>query len=543
MAVIQISRIQLRRGAIGTDTLPQLASGELGWAIDNQELYIGNGAVAEGAPAVGNTRILTETDLFSSLSLTTPYTLHGHSTTLDTGPNGNFETIRTIQNKLDDNVTVFDFGAEVNTTATTSAIPFQQAIDELYLNSGKNNFPLRFPAGTYYVTATTYIPANATLVGDGIDKTIIVSMGTGTNATIFHTHGGTASVRTTGLSIQSSDQPTNISISGFTFQYSTATSIVQSAPLFIVDGTLEGTISNCKFIGSYVKGDVTTSTYVGIQLDGNLTNKFKIKDSQFESLVYPITSNYDVTNIDITNNNFKTLYQGVTFATHLTGTSPKQFGPMNVKIQNNIFENIEREGIYAASNTATVTAIQSTNNIFKLTVATTDTGTAVTPIITFGSLGNSSINDQFDRFDFNQTTLGLTKKQLPVVDGAAKFELNYVKSITMPTSASTQTLFCVPYSASTHITIDYVLNKTGLVRSGVLTVFGGKYGSIFETSWKDDFNYIGGDSNAGYVEFSAQIVNAVTGSSDPYNDSLLIQYKNPSGAGTGTCVASLTAIW
>ena len=64
MAVIQISRIQVRRGRANSGTgFPQLASGELGWAVDTQELYIGNGSVAEGAPAVGNTRLLTVKDL------------------------------------------------------------------------------------------------------------------------------------------------------------------------------------------------------------------------------------------------------------------------------------------------------------------------------------------------------------------------------------------------------------------------------------------------------------------------------------------------
>ena len=61
MAVIQISKIQLRRGLKGTG-IPQLSSAELAWAIDTQELYIGNGSLAEGAPFVGNTKILTEND-------------------------------------------------------------------------------------------------------------------------------------------------------------------------------------------------------------------------------------------------------------------------------------------------------------------------------------------------------------------------------------------------------------------------------------------------------------------------------------------------
>jgi hypothetical protein len=63
MAVVQISRIQVRRGQKNTGTgLPQLASGELAWAVDTQELFIGNGSVSEGAPYVGNSKILTTND-------------------------------------------------------------------------------------------------------------------------------------------------------------------------------------------------------------------------------------------------------------------------------------------------------------------------------------------------------------------------------------------------------------------------------------------------------------------------------------------------
>jgi len=64
MAVYQISRIQVRRGQANQGTgIPQLASGEMAWAVDTQQLYIGNGAVSEGAPGVGNTRLLTLNDL------------------------------------------------------------------------------------------------------------------------------------------------------------------------------------------------------------------------------------------------------------------------------------------------------------------------------------------------------------------------------------------------------------------------------------------------------------------------------------------------
>ena len=58
MAIVSISRIQHRRGL--QQDLPQLASAELGWALDSQKLYIGNGPILEGSPRVGNTEILTE---------------------------------------------------------------------------------------------------------------------------------------------------------------------------------------------------------------------------------------------------------------------------------------------------------------------------------------------------------------------------------------------------------------------------------------------------------------------------------------------------
>lgn len=58
MAIVQISRITNRRGL--QKDLPQLAPGELGWCIDTRLLFIGNGLLEEGSPAIGNTEVLTE---------------------------------------------------------------------------------------------------------------------------------------------------------------------------------------------------------------------------------------------------------------------------------------------------------------------------------------------------------------------------------------------------------------------------------------------------------------------------------------------------
>jgi len=58
MAVIQISKVQVRRGL--QENLPQLDGGEMGWSTDERRLYIGNGTLSEGAPEIGVTEILTE---------------------------------------------------------------------------------------------------------------------------------------------------------------------------------------------------------------------------------------------------------------------------------------------------------------------------------------------------------------------------------------------------------------------------------------------------------------------------------------------------
>ena len=126
MAVVQISRIQVRRGQKNTGTgLPQLASGEFGWAVDTQELYIGNGAVSEGAPNVGNTLVLTEhTNLFDYIN----YTYDADQGIVQTGANVSTPVIRSLQDRLDDIVSVKSFGVDSDGTDVTEDL--QRAVEQ-----------------------------------------------------------------------------------------------------------------------------------------------------------------------------------------------------------------------------------------------------------------------------------------------------------------------------------------------------------------------------------------------------------------------------
>jgi hypothetical protein len=96
MAIVQISRITNRKGL--AENVPQLAGAELGWAIDERRLFIGNGTLQEGAPVIGNTEVLTEySDVFSGRTQFSfgDYIVNaGTSTTL--ADNATTETVFTI---------------------------------------------------------------------------------------------------------------------------------------------------------------------------------------------------------------------------------------------------------------------------------------------------------------------------------------------------------------------------------------------------------------------------------------------------------------
>jgi hypothetical protein len=187
MAVVQISRIQHRRGRAAAGTgFPQLASGEIGWAVDTQELYIGNGSVAEGSPAVGNTKILTQNDLTSAGNLLQQlsYVYKVTDSTISTGATTAAPVSRLLQDRLDDvPVSGASFGVIGNNVADDT-VAIQRAVNQLFLNpSNKASLEtsagararvyINLAPGMYKTSGTIFIPSYASIRGAGRNKTFI----------------------------------------------------------------------------------------------------------------------------------------------------------------------------------------------------------------------------------------------------------------------------------------------------------------------------------------------------------------------------------
>jgi hypothetical protein len=267
MAVVQISKIQVRRGQKNSNSgIPQLSSAEFAWAIDSQELFIGNGSVLEGAPYVGNTKILTEHD--NILDLASSYEF------ASSDPSIIGTVSRSLQSKLDEYVSVLDFGA-FGDGSTDCTIAFETALTQLFRNSDdKFKKILMVPNGTYLFTSDLKIPSNAIIQGETAEGAIL---NIGSNNIRFITSAGTE------LSgFNSTDRPQNVSISNVTIQRTSGQTVLSG----VTDALFEGVT----FKGEYVLGDTVSSLstepaalFWQNTLAGTKVTDIKFKDCTFES--------------------------------------------------------------------------------------------------------------------------------------------------------------------------------------------------------------------------------------------------------------------
>lgn len=150
MAVIQISRIQHRRG-LEAD-LPNLASAELGWSVDTRKLYIGNGTIEEGAPSLGKTEVLTE---YSILDFETTFaanitTLQGNVVVLE----GNILALESTVSSLVAGVTSTVVNVNAASSGTITSVAANNAVVSYTLTQGSKYRVGTLTVGHYNSTPT-----------------------------------------------------------------------------------------------------------------------------------------------------------------------------------------------------------------------------------------------------------------------------------------------------------------------------------------------------------------------------------------------------
>jgi hypothetical protein len=509
VAVVQLSRIQIRRGQKNTGPgLPQLASGELGWAIDTRELYIGNGAVSEGSPAVGNTKILTELDDIFSVANT--YTYRDEDGTIVTGPNSASPIERNLQERLDDRVSVRAFGARGNGSGDDTAA-IQRAIDQLYLNTDKNSpksrVELHIEAGTYNISNTLYIPPYATLKGAGSDKTVFKQISS-VPVAIQTVNGLSTPGSYFNFAEEDSGDPTsvenqakNILIEGITVEN------FDSAKGIVLENCLDSVFRDIKLSGTWGIADGINNDNIGIETT-SLSSIVESKNNRFENCLvkaysYAVKSDYDIDNHAFDDCVFEQSGFGVVFGQGaIIGNPGQQTGPTNNTISNSIFRDINKHGFWVAQGKYNT----SENNRYELVgnMAGGDL-TPVNTVVQFDTKTNKTIGDYFSRTSsLISGAEASSKPYVSEVGGAVDYTLHFENEVDFSRQLTPQRIFRLPGVLNQSYEIDYMMvTDSRFVRKGTLTVV--VYETENDLQLFDEYFYAGENNYLESVEFQGQL--------------------------------------
>lgn len=518
MPIVQISRIQHRRGK-ATD-LPQLAAGELGWVIDEQKLYIGNGTVADGAPAVGNTEILTSGSSAFSSALKYVYKGYlGDATPIVTGDG--VDVLRTLQQRLDDYVSVKAFGA-VGDGATDDTDAIQRALEELYSDivdqdDYASSRILFFPAGLYNISASLKIPPYARLSGEGIDGSVIYQSGGNGPVAVTEDNGG----NTFGsIGASSAITPTQIVIEGIQFWNG------EAYAGFSIDCATNVRFVNCGFKGTYAAGgaDNASSQAITVRSTSVLPCNNIIFDScQFTKFARLVNLSYDATSIKFINCDFSEAVYGAHVGEITDGsTNGLAYGPSNIQFLYSTWSNIGRNAIKVTAG-GTIRNVVSVGNWFGSNIGNNfsdyNTTNNLYSEIDFAADECASRSDYFAKADLRSAAITPATN----VNGVGIFD-NAIKQITLSdnTGSATTTGIRIAATSGKALMVKYKIERGSNFRTGTLTVIGAEgttpaYNDDYEETadigvtlsvTTDDL-----DSTAGNETFVVKYTTTSTGSS------------------------------
>jgi len=543
MAVVQISRIQHRRGL--QQDLPNLSSAELGWSVDERRLYIGNGTISEGAPVEGRTEILTEhTDI---LALANSYTFKGLAAGFQvvTGVDALHPIVRTLQDKLDDYVSVKDFGAVGNGVADDTAA-IQRALERTYgssqsqIASGKHR-TIYFPAGTYRVTATIDIPPYTRIQGEGKRSTSLEGSFDGPIAQFADSAGQT------GVDYGAAIGSVQPEIAEYHFA---DISFIQKVPTYdqsclVIDGCFTATFNRVMFRGLT---DKTTADYAGSTSEShpsynidrgtgiagvcanNNSETEEIRNlvftqCDFMDINYGIELNNSVKGISITSCFFDHCYHHIVAGNETA--DPETYIPYGISTYDNYFRYSAKESLRCYPY---VNNVMSLGNL--ITAAGLDDysseepinnpdGLATSAAIKFEDNNNFSIADSFDRNDAdyalypNIDTSGydcyLVAQDLGVVSGRLTIGRGHAIELEESGTAVTAGIKYIP-SGYSNLKLNYVIVHDGETRTGTMKIvkqagiyyFDEDYTETGDVGVEFNVNGITGD-----IEYTSSVVSDV----------------------------------
>ena len=515
MAVIQISRIQHRRGL--EQDFPQLASAELGWSLDTQRLFIGNGTLSEGAASEGVTEILTErSDIFS---LANQYTFKGLSAgyQIVTGVDPNSPVVRSLQDKLDDTVSVKDFGAIGNSVADDTAA-IQRAMDRPVGNKLGTliNFRHRtvnFPAGIYRITDTLLIPPYIRLQGEG--KTV---------SSIEGSFGGPLArcVDDFGQFGVNYGQPLTTTPKNSEYHFNDIQlwqkSLTSDQSCLIIDGGYTFTFNRCMFRGllddnidpinpntdtyNFDRGSGVAGVFIPNESNYDDVKDVKFLQCDFYGINYGAEIKLASHNISWSQCVFDHCYHGIVIGEVGQTTA---YVPYAFSITSNYFRYTAREAVYCYEYINGVMSYGNQYNAAGLGSGVWDNGTVLSPVITFNADYNFSIGDSIDRYQvqpaWNSTQLEYDNfppvqtngyncyvwtRDYGITNGQHTQGQAFKSTLSDSASYSSAGIFFLPranVSYNDNATIEYKIVHDGAVRTGVFRVLDSS-GSI---AWDDEY--------------------------------------------------------
>ena len=531
MAVVQISKIQIRRGQKNQGSgLPQLSSGELGWAIDTQELYVGNGAVSEGAPRVGNTKVLTEHDNLFTLIDTYAYRINDPYVV--TGDSATNPVRRTLQDRLDDTVTGRAFGLN-GIEGADATVKLQNAIDQLYLNpsslgTSQSRVVLELDPGVYSLNDTIYLPPFTTIVGAGANKTIIKKT---TSGDIFRTEnqltiGASKSTRADDSGSSLLNQARGIKLEGLTLETTQANS-----QGLVLQSCKDSTFKDIHIHGTWTSGDTIPSDYstdIGIVLN-SLSGSVETTGNLFERIEvhgfgYGVMSNWDINDNKWHSSKFYGLGYGFVFGVDMVIGAPstgQSTGPVNNSITHSDFSSINYHGIWINNGTYNT----SSNNTF--TLVGNDGSSDANPntsIIKFVKVGNSTTDDYFARTkEMSYTPANMTGKVYwPEVENSGVWSWKESHSITVSRGTDIKAIR-LPQYIHQSFEIDYMLVSPSYssTRNGKLNITINSTDGDIE--FNDEFHFTGIETYLEAIKFN---VNKSDEDGDATSDTINITYTS-----------------